>query len=216
MALSRSGPVSPPRPRTTKTPGMSVSICSSGSRFPVSGTPPFFTYFELGEPLVVSSEVYLAQSNNSSPWTNRILPYFRDVNRTASRVVRRLGRGFGATAMTVRIFLAGGNDTDLAALLSDPFLLDIIERPGIIAAQLWRVAQDASAQPGQDRGLRPGNDEISDLTLFIEVTEIMHFESLTSDPAFAAILADTTPSKPPRVAIHQLLNGAKSDEAPSI
>ena len=185
-------------------------------RFPVSGGPgtlTFFTYFELDEPLVVSSEVYLAQSDNPSPWKKCILPHFRDVNQTASRVVRRLGRGFSATAMTVRIFLTGSDGIDLATLLSDRFLTDIVEQPGIIA---WRVDQDAGAQPGQDRDLRPGNDEISDHTLFIEVTEIMHLESLTSDPAFAAILADTVLLELPRVAIHQLLNGAKSDEAPSI
>jgi hypothetical protein len=180
------------------------------------GTPKFFTYFELDEPMVVSSGVYLAQSNNPSPWTERILPHFRDVNRTASRVIRRLGRGFGTTAMTVRMFLADAEDTALTAMLADRFLPGLIERPGIVTAQLWLVDRDASSQPGQDRDLRPGDDEISDLTIFIEATEISLLEDLAADPVLTSILEEANTSKAPRVAIHQLLNGAESDEASPI
>lgn len=182
----------------------------------VSGTPKFFTYFELDEPSVVSSGVYLAQSNNSSPWTQRILPHFRDVNRTVSQVIRRLGRGFGANAMTVRMFLGGGADAVRTARLADRFVSEIVKRPGIIAAQLWRVDRDASSQPGQDRDLRPGDDEISDLTIFVEATETAPLDTLAAGPELALLLEKVAMSRPPRIAVHQLLNGAESDEAPVV
>ena len=182
----------------------------------VSGAPKFFTYFELDAPSVVSSGVYLEQSNNSSPWTQRILPHFRDVNRTASRVVRRLGRGFGAAAMTIRFALIDGEDADLAALLAGTFLPSIVERPGIIAGQLWQVDRDASSQPGKDRELRPDEDAISDLTLFVEGSGIESLQTLADDPGLAAILARAKTTAAPIVAIHRLVNGAETDEAPPI
>ena len=182
----------------------------------VSGTPKFFTYFEMDDPAVVSSGVYLAQSNNSSPWTQRILPHFRQVNRTASRVLRRIGRGFGAAAMTIRFVLVDGEDAALTAVLQEEFLPRIIDRPGIIAAQLWQVDRAASSQPGKDRELRPDEDAISDLTLFVEGTGIASLQALGGDPRLATILANANTMSPPLVAIHQLLNGAETQEAPPI
>jgi len=182
----------------------------------VSGTPKFFTYFELDEPEVVSSRVYLAQCNNSSPWTQRILPHFREVNRTASRVLRRIGSGFGAAAMTVRFILVNGEDIPLTALLAQEFLPGIIERPGIITAQLWQVDYVASSQPGKDRELRPNEDAISDLTLFVEGTGIASLQALADDQRLAKILANAKTMSPPLVAIHQLLNGVEAQEAPPI
>ena len=182
----------------------------------VSGAPRFFTYFEMDAPSVITSGVYLEQTNNSSPWTQRILPHFRDVNRTASRVVRRLGRGFGAAAMTIRFALVDGADPALARALSDEFLPDIFERPGIIAGQLWQADREASSQPGKDRDLRPDADAISDLTLFVEGSGIESLQALADDPGLAAILARAKTVSAPIIAIHQLVNGAETDEAPPI
>ncbi|MGK0171166.1 MAG: hypothetical protein ACI9W2_002895 [Gammaproteobacteria bacterium] len=182
----------------------------------LSGTPKFFTYFELEETSVIASRAYLRQTNNSSLWTQRILPHFRDVNRTVSWVVRRLGRGFGGVAVTVRFRLSGANDAALEANLAQSFIPSTIERPGIIAAQLWRMDRNASLMPGQDRDLRPGDDETADLTLFVEGTEIAALKALVADVEFSTMLAAAQSLVPPRIAIHQLLNGAESDEAPPI
>ena len=182
----------------------------------VSGAPKFFTYFEMDTPAVISSGVYLEQTNNSSPWTQRILPHFRDVNRTASQVVRRLGRGFGAAAMTIRFALVEGADPELAAVLGDDFLPRVVQRPGIIAGQLWQADREASSQPGKDRDLRPDQDAISDLTLFVEGAGIKGLQTLADDTELAAILARAKTVSAPIVAIHRLVNGAETDEAPPI
>jgi hypothetical protein len=182
----------------------------------VSGRPRFFTYFELADPSVVASGVYFAQTNNPSPWTQRILPHFREVNRTASRVIRRVGKGFGAAAMTVRHALEGGEDKALAAWLADTYLPEVVTRPGVIAGQLWQADIGASRQPGQDRNLRPEEDSISDLTLFVEATETGRLEELSREPQLVEALARARTISAPLVAVHQLLNGAETDEAPTI
>ncbi len=182
----------------------------------VSGKPRFFTYFELETPGVVASGVYFAQTNNPSPWTQRILPHFRDVNRTASRVIRRVGKGFGAAAMTVRLALEEGEDPVLAAWLANEYLPEVVTRPGVIAGQLWQADIESSSQPGQDRDLRPEEDSISDLTLFLEATETGRLEELSREAQLVEALARASTTSAPLIAVHQLLNGAETDEAPEI
>ncbi len=182
----------------------------------VSGSPKYFTYFEIDSPTVVASESYLAQANNSSPRTQQILPHFRDVNRTAGRVVRRLGRGFGAAAMTIRVADLENSDHALTAMLADNVLPEIIERPGVIAAQLWQADRDATLQPVQDRNLRPGQDAVSDLVIFVEGTHLACLHALAEEALSTDMLVAAGTSSPPITAIHQLLNGAENSEAPPI
>ncbi|MDA1311089.1 MAG: hypothetical protein O2985_15985, partial [Proteobacteria bacterium] len=115
-----------------------------------------------------------------------------------------------------RFVLVDGEDAALTAVLQEEFLPRIIDRPGIIAAQLWQVDRAASSQPGKDRELRPDEDAISDLTLFVEGTGIASLQALGDDPRLATILANANTMSPPLVAIHQLLNGAETQEAPPI
>ena len=181
-----------------------------------AGEPKYFTYFELENPAVVASTAYLRQANNSSPWTQRILPHFRNVNRTAARVVRRLGNGFGAMAMTVRLMIKGDHDRTLMALLGDDILPAIIQRPGIIAAQLWLADRDATLRPVQDRNLRPQQDAVSDLVIFIEGTNVDSLQVLAGGALATDILVAAGAANFPVTAIHQLLNGADGNEAPRI
>ncbi|MDP6706594.1 MAG: hypothetical protein QF893_09650 [Alphaproteobacteria bacterium] len=182
----------------------------------VSGMPEYFTYFELDSPAVVASAAYLAQANSSSPWTQRILPHFRNANRTACRVLRRLGRGFGATAMTVRLEAADGCEPALIAALGDDILPAAVTRPGIVAAQLWQADREATLQPVQDRDLRPTPDAVSDLVVFVEATDVGPLDALAEATLSAAALTALGAAIPLFAAIHQLLNGAEGTEAPPI
>ena len=86
----------------------------------------------------------------------------------------------------------------------------------MIAGQLWRADIEASTQPGQDRDLRPEEDAISDLTLFVEGTETGRLEELAREQGLIEALAMAGTKAPPQIAVHQLLNGAESDEAPTL
>lgn len=178
----------------------------------VSGSPQFFTYFELDAPSVVVSPAYLTQSNNSSAWTQRILPHFRDANRTAFSVVRRVGRGYGSAAMTVRV---NGTDDTIGAVIdrAGPVLDDIATRPGIMGGQIWRADLEATIQPGKDRELRHGDDLTSDLVIFVEGTGTDPLLKLADDAGLRAALEGATRSD---IAVHRLMNGAEADEAPRI
>ena len=182
----------------------------------VSGAPEYFTYYELASPAVVTSPAYLAQSNRSSPWTQRVLPHFRNMNRTAARVVRRVGRGFGAAALTVRLSIQDGQEAALVATIGNELLSAFVGRSGVVAGQLWRADMAATLQPGQDRDLRPGDDAVSDLIMFIEGVGTSPLQTLVQETSGFANFVAAGAAEAPDVATHLLLNGAEGDEAPSI
>jgi hypothetical protein len=163
---------------------------------------------------VVASEAYLAQANSSSEWTRRILPHFRNTNRTAARVLRRVGRGFGATALTLRL-AAPGREDEVLAWLGDELLPALVRRPGIVAGQLWRADAQATTIPVQDRSLRHGSDAVADIALLVEGTSVPPLAALAEAELSVAALA-ARGAVDPAVAVHALVNGAESTEAPPL
>ena len=181
----------------------------------VRGSPRFFTWFELDTPAVVASPAYLAQANRSSAWTRRVLPHFRNTNRTAAVVLRRLGRGFGSAALTLRMGIANDREGELVAWLSGDVLPTLVREPGIVAGQLWRADYAATFIEVVDRSLRHGPDEAADLTVFLEGTDISPLEAALAGQLAAAPLA-AHGALQPIAAIHRLVNGAEAGEAPPI
>lgn len=181
----------------------------------LAGTPKYFTYFVLDHVSVVASAAYLAQANHPSPWTRRVLPHFRNTNRTACNVLRRLGRGYGACCLTARLSASPGGNADLVAWLGQTLLPTLIERSGIIGAQLWRGDREATLVQVEDRHLRPQADQVADLVIFVEGTEVESLQAVASGPlASPHLLAHGAVQ--PVLAIHQLLNGADKEELPAI
>jgi hypothetical protein len=181
----------------------------------VSGAPRYFTYFVTDAAAVAASPAYLAQANHPSPWTQRILPHFRNTNRTACNVLRRIGRGYGAASLTVRLAVVAGWETELLTWLGATQLPALLEQPGIVGAQVWRADRDATLLPVEDRHLRPEPDQVADLVVFVEGTTVEYLEAVAHGPLSAACLGAHGADRP-LLAIHQLLNGAEKDEPPVI
>jgi hypothetical protein len=181
----------------------------------VSGSPRYFTYFITDNAAVVASQAYLAQANHPSPWTQRILPHFRNTNRTACHVVRRLGRGYGAASLTIRLAAVAGRQDELIGWLSDTHLPALVKRPGLIGAQLWRADRNATLVPVEDRRLRPEPDQVADLIIFVEGTLVDRLQAVAHDGLSSDSLVAHGADRP-LIAVHQLLNGAEKDELPVI
>jgi hypothetical protein len=181
----------------------------------VFGSPRYFTYFVIDYAAVVASQAYLAQANHPSPWTRRVLPHFRNTNRTACNVVRRLGRGYGAASLTIRLAAAAGREDELLAWLATAQLPALVEQPGIIGAQIWRADRDATLLPAEDRQLRPEPDQVADLVVFIEGTTAEPLAAVAGGQLSSASLANHGAARP-IIAAHQLLNGAEKHEPPAI
>jgi hypothetical protein len=163
----------------------------------------------------MASQAYLAQANQPSAWTQRVLPYFRNTNRTACDVLHRSGRGYGAAGLTIRLAATAGREEELIAWLSATQLPKLVEQPGLIGAQIWRADRNATLLPVEDRHLRPEPDQVADLVIFVEGTAVDPLEAVARKHLSLDKLI-VHGGKQPLIAIHQLLNGANQDALPPI
>ncbi len=97
------------------------------------GTPEYFNLYEVESPDVLTGEEYLGRLNNPTPWTQRTLPYFRNVSRSLCRVRASFGRSEGGVILTVRVEAAPGQEETLGRILEGT-LPKLFDQPGIVGA----------------------------------------------------------------------------------
>ena len=181
----------------------------------VSGSQMFFTYFVTDDSRVMKSPAYFESANNSSEWTKRILPHFRNTNRTAFNVVRRIGWGFGAVSMTIRMAATEGRADELVHWLGQEVFPDLLQRPGIIGLQVWERDLDSTVIKVQDASLRGKADETSPFTVFVEATGMAALEDLETGPLSTDSLA-AHGATDAIISRHQLMNYGEKDPLPEI
>lgn len=181
----------------------------------VSGSQMFFTYFVTDDSRVMKSPAYFESANNSSDWTKRILPHFRNTNRTAFNVVRRIGWGFGAAAMTIRMGAADGRDGELVNWLGKEVFPALLETPGIIGLQIWERDLDSTVLKVQDASLRGKEDETSPFTVFVEATDMAALVALEDGRLSADSLA-VHGADDIIISRHQLMNYGEKEPMPEI
>ncbi|MEX2617844.1 MAG: hypothetical protein WD767_17275 [Alphaproteobacteria bacterium] len=170
----------------------------------VSGQQMFFTYFITDNAAVMQSPGYFHSTDNTSAWSRRIQPHFRNTNRTAYNVIRRIGWGYGAAAMTIRMEPANGCEDALVRWLGQDQFPALLKRPGIIGLQIWKADMEATRRKVLDEKTR-GQDRTSGLTVFIEATGMAALEELENGPlSVENIVAHGAVS--PVISRHQLMN----------
>ncbi len=182
----------------------------------VAGGQQFFTYFTADDAGVFNSPAYLESANNSSPWTQRILPHFRDTHRTAFNVVRRTGWGDGAAAMTIRLDAKEAREAELLRWLGQTLFPKLLDRPGVIGAQIWKADIGATLTPVRDSQLRPEADRTSPLAIFIEGTNSSAMQALSEGTLAPAELIARGAADGAIVSRHELMNSAEKERTPDI
>ena len=98
------------------------------------GTPEYFNLYEVQTADVLTGAEYLARLNDPTPWTQRALPYFRNVSRSLCRVGASFGRSQGGVILTVRAEAVAGEEERLARFLADEALPQLFDQPGVVGA----------------------------------------------------------------------------------
>lgn len=133
-----------------------------GRRFVAEqGEPRYFTLYELDSLAVMTSPAYLARLNDPTDWTRRVIPTFRNLNRTASRVTLSLGRGIGGTLATLRLGPRLGREDELRRWLTDTTLPTLLEQPRMVGVHLCEAEVEASRVQTEERRLRERADEVA-------------------------------------------------------
>lgn len=97
------------------------------------GGPEYFNLYEVQTADVLTGAEYLGRLNNPTPWTQRTLPYFRNVSRSLCRIGASLGRSQGGVILTVRTEAVPGHEERLGRFLTDA-VPELFDQPGVVGA----------------------------------------------------------------------------------
>lgn len=154
----------------------------NGRRYRALGDgPKYLAWYETLTPDVLGSPAYGARQANPTPWTQRVMPHFRNVTRVTATKLAKSGSGLGAAAVTVRLRPAPDRAAALVeALTRAP--ADLAGHDGVCAAQSFQPhAADAATDTTEAR-LRAQHEQPPAWGLIVEATTVA-----AAEQALAAI-----------------------------
>jgi hypothetical protein len=105
--------------------------------------PRYMVLYEVEDLATLTSAAYLDRLNNPTPWTTRMMPHYRAMNRGLCSVVGSRGFGQGSAAALVRFTPAVSQQAPLGRWLLEDVLLALPGRPGLGSAHLLQGARQA-------------------------------------------------------------------------
>lgn len=110
----------------------------------ISGTPEYFNLYEADSAEVLSGQDYLGRLNAPTPWTQRVVPHFRNVARSICRVAYTQGVGSGGVMLTLRFAVEPARREGLVDTLRRTVLPPLVYRKGVTGLHL-ALADDAAS-----------------------------------------------------------------------
>lgn len=122
------------------------------------GGPRYMVLYEVESLDTLASQAYLARLDNPTPWTTKMMPHYRGMNRGLCAVVGSFGFGQGGTAALMRFTPEASHSTPLIRWLLEEALRAVPQMPGLGSAHLLQGAQTAAMTNeqrirGADRGV---------------------------------------------------------------
>jgi hypothetical protein len=119
----------------------------------LSGTPEYFTLYEVKDKSVLTGADYLARLNSPTEWTSRSVQHFRNTSRSLCDVELSLGAGSGGFIGTIRFDCEPVHDAEILNRISRSILPEVTKAPAICAAHICRADESASnVQTAEQRG----------------------------------------------------------------
>ncbi|MBK6006292.1 hypothetical protein JJB11_09340 [Ramlibacter ginsenosidimutans] len=116
-----------------------------GTRWVASeGQPRYMVLYEVQHLAVLASEAYLARLNSPSPWTRKMMPHYRGMQRGLCKVVGSFGFGQGGTACLLRFSAHEGRAAELQEWLLRDALGGVPTMTGLGSAHLLQGAAAAA------------------------------------------------------------------------
>lgn len=95
------------------------------------GSVEFLTLYEVSQPQVLGSDVYLGRVTNPTPWSARVLPAFRNNVRGACQLLLSAGHAMGGFVASLRFEAEPGHEAELDEALVQRVLPALMELPHI-------------------------------------------------------------------------------------
>lgn len=120
---------------------MSIPGFLRGSRWTNLGSGQrYFVMYEVADLDTLASKPYLERLNAPSPWTTRMMPHYRGMNRGFCRVAGNHGFGLGTCGLLIRLSPAPEREAALRDWLAKNALRTLPGTPGLVSAHLLEAA----------------------------------------------------------------------------
>ncbi|MGE0313380.1 MAG: hypothetical protein AB7P21_17355 [Lautropia sp.] len=124
-----------------------------------AGKPRYMVLYEVRDLQTLASDAYLARLNDPTPWTRRVMSFYRGMSRGLCSVIWSVGHGQGGVAALIRFSSADEDEGALRQWLVERILPSVPAAPGLGSAHLLRGAQTAAMTDEQRiRGADQGVD----------------------------------------------------------
>ena len=104
------------------------------------GQPRYFVMYEVEQLATLTSNAYLERLNNPSPWTSKMMAYYRGMTRGFCSVAGSFGFGMGHASLLIRFKPATEVGSSLRKWLLQDILPQLPSRPGIGSVHLFEGA----------------------------------------------------------------------------
>jgi hypothetical protein len=104
------------------------------------GQPRYFVMYEVESLATLTSAAYLERLNQPSPWTQKMMPHYRGMNRGFCSVTGSFGLGTGHAGLLLRFKPQAGTDASLRQWLLQDALPGLTTQPGLGSAHLLEGA----------------------------------------------------------------------------
>jgi hypothetical protein len=135
----------------------------------IDGSAKYLAWYETETPEVLGSPAYGKRQANPTPWTERIMPSFRNVTRVTAERLAKSGSGLAAITLTLQVRPLAGREDILAKALADAvetFNTDL----SIVSAQAFRPSDADAAKGTTEANLRATQENPPTWGLVIEAT----------------------------------------------
>jgi hypothetical protein len=106
----------------------------------IRGQPRYLVMYEVQELGTLVSDAYLQRLNHPTPWTAKMMPYYRGMARGLCSVVTSLGKGLGHFGLLTRFSPAPAMESFLTPWLTEDLLPNLPSRPGLGSVHLFKGA----------------------------------------------------------------------------
>ncbi|HKI97213.1 MAG TPA: hypothetical protein VKB51_01945 [bacterium] len=184
----------------------------SGCRYAaVEGTSPdvprYFAAYDTDDAAVLSSPAYKARLDDPTPWTQRVMPHFRNTVRFVGTVLASHGRGAAGIVRTLRIEPAAGRREALREGLRTLVERELAGAEGVLRVRLMVRADAPATQPATQTAetkLR-GPDATATFVILLEAEFTAPLDNACASALSAERLTGLGAEGPVQVADYQLL-----------
>lgn len=138
----------------------------------VDGQPNYMVVYDCDRVETLASVPYLERLNHPTAWTQKIMPHFLNMERSACSESWSAGEGIGGTAIVTHCKPINGREEDARRFIRDELAPCLMRNACIVRIALWETDVKVTASPSAERKLRPGTDMVADWVLFIECTDL--------------------------------------------